>query len=71
MWLVISGMAFFGVVMVTIANVQARKMVGNIAVLGPAYFELLVREFGPFMSAILTAARAGASHSAERRVSLV
>jgi phospholipid/cholesterol/gamma-HCH transport system permease protein len=64
-WLVMSGMAFFGAVLVTIANVQARKMVGNIAVLGPAYFELLVREFGPVVSAVLTAARAGASHSAE------
>jgi phospholipid/cholesterol/gamma-HCH transport system permease protein len=64
-WLVTSGMAFFGVVLVMIANVQARKLVGNIAVLGPAYFELLVREFGPVVSAILTAARAGASHSAE------
>ncbi|RKG96573.1 ABC transporter permease [Corallococcus sp. CA053C] len=64
-WLVMSGMAFFGAVLVTIANEQAKKLIGNVAVLGPAYFEMLVRELGPAVSALLTAARAGASHSAE------
>ncbi|WP_257446187.1 MlaE family ABC transporter permease [Archangium lipolyticum] len=64
-WLVTSGMAFFGAVMVTIADSQARKMTGNLPVVGPPYFELMVREFGPVMSALLTAARGGASHGAE------
>ncbi|MFP2906084.1 MlaE family ABC transporter permease [Pyxidicoccus sp. 3LFB2] len=64
-WLVMSGMAFFGAVLVTIANSQATRFVGNVAVLGPAYFELLIRELGPVMSAMLTASRAGASHAAE------
>lgn len=64
-WLITSGMAFFGAVLVTIANSQARRFVGNVAVLGPAYFELLVREFGPIVSALLMASRAGASHAAE------
>lgn len=64
-WLVMSGMAFFGAVLVTIANSQARRFVGNVAVLGPAYFELLIRELGPVMSALLTASRAGAGHAAE------
>lgn len=64
-WLVMSGMAFFGAVLVTIANSQARRFVGNVAVLGPAYFELLVRELGPVVSALLTASRAGAGHAAE------
>jgi phospholipid/cholesterol/gamma-HCH transport system permease protein len=64
-WLVMSGMAFFGAVMVTVAKVQARKLTGNLVVVGPPYFELLVREFGPVMSALLAAARAGASHAAE------
>src|SRR5205814_8413261 len=45
--LVISGMAFFGAVMVTIANAQTRRFTGNLVVLGPAYFELLLRELGP------------------------
>ena len=65
LWLVVSGMAFFGAVMVTIANGQAKKFAGNIEVLGPPYFELLVREFGPAISALLIAARLGASASAE------
>ena len=64
-WLVVSGMAFFGAVLITIANGQARRFTGNLIILGPAYFELMVREFGPVVSALLTAARAGASHSAE------
>lgn len=64
-WLVISGMAFFGVVMVTIAHAQARKFTGNLSAVGPAYFELLIREFGPFTSALLAAARAGARNSSE------
>jgi phospholipid/cholesterol/gamma-HCH transport system permease protein len=63
--LVISGMAFFGAVMVTIADAQARRFTGNLVVLGPAYFELLLREFGPVTSALLVAARYGASSAAE------
>ena len=64
-WLVTSGMAFFGAVLVTIANAQARRLVGSVVVLGPAYFELLIRELGPIISALLMASRAGASHAAE------
>ncbi len=64
-WLVTSGMAFFGAVLVTIANAQARRLVGDLSVLGPAYFELLVREFGPIVSALLVAARFGSSCAAE------
>ena len=65
MWLVMSGMAFFGAVLVTFADSQARKVTGNLPVVGPPYFELLVREFGPVMSALLAAVRGGASDSAE------
>ncbi len=63
--LVISGMAFFGAVLVTLGYLQARRLVGNLTVLGPAYFELLVREMGPMLSAMLAAARSGAGTSAE------
>ena len=63
--LVLSGMAFFGAVMVTIAHRQATKLVGDLNLVGPPYFELLVREFGPAISALLIAARLGASASAE------
>jgi hypothetical protein len=63
--LVITGMAFFGSVMVIIANSQARRFTGNLVVLGPAYFELMIREFGPLAAAILAAARTGAASAAE------
>ncbi len=63
--LVASGLAFFGVVMVSIAYAQARKYTGNITIVGPAYFQLLVRELGPLTAALLAAARAAAGTSAE------
>ncbi|MBE2253958.1 MAG: ABC transporter permease [Myxococcus sp.] len=63
--LILSGLAFFGAVMVTIAWAQARKYTGNITVVGPAYFELMVREFAPLLVAVLAASRVGASTSAE------
>lgn len=63
--LVTSGMAFFGIVMVTIANTQARRFTGNITVLGPAYFQLLVREFGPLICSLLAATRLGAASAAQ------
>lgn len=64
-WLVVPGMAFFGAVMVTIADDQARRLTGNLTLIGPAYFELIVREFGPLVTALLVAARTGAMASAE------
>lgn len=64
-WLVGSGLAFFGAVMVTIAYAQARKYTGNITIVGPAYFQLLVRELAPLTGVLLLAARAGAGTSAE------
>lgn len=63
--LVVTGMTFFGAVMVSIADDQARPFTGNVLVLGPPYFELLVREFGPLAVALLTASRAGAGAAAE------
>jgi phospholipid/cholesterol/gamma-HCH transport system permease protein len=65
LWLVTSGMAFFGAVLVTIANAQARRFTGTISVLGAPYFELMVREAGPLLAAALAASRAGAGVSAE------
>lgn len=63
--LIVSGLAFFGAVLVMIAWAQARKYTGNITVVGPAYFELMVREFAPLLVAVLAASRIGAAISAE------
>ena len=64
-WLVVSGMAFFGAVLITIANGQARRFTGNLVILGPAYFELMIREFGPVVSALCDAPARAAVSSAE------
>lgn len=64
-WLIGGGLAFLGAVLVSIAWAQARKYTGNITVVGPAYFELMIREFCPLTAAILCASRAGAGTSAE------
>jgi phospholipid/cholesterol/gamma-HCH transport system permease protein len=63
--LVTFGMAFFGMVMTTIAWAQARKYTGSLAVVGPAYFELILREFAPLLTALLAASRQAAFVSAE------
>ena len=52
-------------VMTSIAYAQARKYTGNITVVGPAYFELMVREFAPITASLLAASRMGAQASAE------
>lgn len=59
------GMYFFGTVMVTIAWAQARKYTGTVGVVGPAYFELILREFAPMLTALLAASRQAASTTAE------
>lgn len=63
--LVAAGMAFFGTVIVTIAWAQARKYTGNITVVGPAYLELIIREFAPLLTGLLAASRQAAAQSAE------
>lgn len=64
-WLIATGLGFFGTVAVSIAYAQAKKYLGNITIAGPAYFELMVREFAPIAAAMLGAARVGAGTSAE------
>ncbi|MEW5738256.1 MAG: ABC transporter permease [Myxococcota bacterium] len=63
--LIVAGMSFFGAVLVTIAWAQGRKYLGTINMMGPPYFELLIREFAPLLVSFLVASRAAASTSAE------
>jgi phospholipid/cholesterol/gamma-HCH transport system permease protein len=63
--LVAGGMAFLGLVMITHGALQARRVVGDLAVVGPAYFGLLVREFGPAVSGLFAAVRIGAAIGAQ------
>lgn len=63
--LVFGGMVFFGAVMTAHGAYQARKVVGDLSIVGPAYFEVLIRELGPTIAGILAAVRIGAAISAE------
>jgi phospholipid/cholesterol/gamma-HCH transport system permease protein len=63
--LVLGGMMFFGAVLMAHGSSQARRVVGDYSVVGPAYFELLLRELGPTFAGILAAVRLGAALSAE------
>jgi phospholipid/cholesterol/gamma-HCH transport system permease protein len=63
--LVSSGLAFFGTVLVMLTWDQTRKYTGNITTAGPAFFQLMLREFSPLLVALLAASRAGAATSAE------
>jgi phospholipid/cholesterol/gamma-HCH transport system permease protein len=63
--LVITGLAFFGAVLVTTAHGQSRQLLGDLSTIGPLYFELLVRELGAVVTAMLVAVRAGALVCAE------
>lgn len=65
MLLVVGGMMFFGAVLMAHGSVQARRVVGDFSVVGPAYFQLLLRELGPTFAGVLAAVRLGAALSAE------
>lgn len=59
------GVSFFGLTMVTSADHEAKPIVQDIAVVGPPYFHLLVREFGPVLVGGLAALQLGARLAAE------
>ncbi len=63
--LVVGGMAFLGAVMMAHAASQARRVVQDLAVVGPPWFELLLRTLGPTIGGLLAAIRLGSSVSAE------
>lgn len=63
--LIAVGMTFFGAVLVSIAWAQGRRYVGDISIVGAPYFELIIREFAPLLTALLVASRAAASTAAE------
>jgi phospholipid/cholesterol/gamma-HCH transport system permease protein len=63
--LVVGGMIFFGAVMSAHGAYQGRKVVGDLGIVGPAYFEVMIRELGPTIAGILAAVRIGAAVAAE------
>jgi ABC-type transport system involved in resistance to organic solvents, permease component len=65
MLLVAAGMAFFGAVLIEHGASQARQVVGDISLVGSAWFEILFRDLAPTIAGLLAAVRVGAALSAE------
>jgi phospholipid/cholesterol/gamma-HCH transport system permease protein len=57
-------MGFTGAILVMQAAGQAANVLGDTSPIGAAFLQLLVREFGPLVSALLVAARYGAGVAA-------
>ncbi len=58
-------MGLTGDIMVTQAATQAQRIVGDLGLVGPAFLQLLVREFAPVIVALMVAARYGAGVAAQ------
>lgn len=65
MLLIAFGMAFFGAVLIEHGASQARQVVGDISIVGSAWFEVVLRDLAPTIAGVLAAVRIGASLSAE------
>lgn len=58
-------LGFTGTILVIQASLQARRIIGDLSLVGPTFLQLLVREFGPTIVAMMIAARYGAGVAAE------
>ncbi len=58
-------MGFVGTIMVFQACFQARNLIGDMTLIGPAFLQLVIREFGPTIGALMVATRVGAGIAAE------
>jgi phospholipid/cholesterol/gamma-HCH transport system permease protein len=58
-------MGFLGMIMVFQSCLQAQKIIGNLDLIGPIFLQLLVRDFGPSICALMVATRVGSGIAAE------
>lgn len=58
-------MGFIGMILVYQAGIQTERVVRELSMLGATFLELLVRDLGPSLSALLLATRVGAGIAAE------
>lgn len=58
-------MGFIGMIMVLQSGYQAQRLIGDYTLLGPAFMQLLIREFAPTIGALMIATRVGAGIAAE------
>lgn len=62
---VFATMGFLGMIMVYQSCLQAQRIIGNLDLIGPIFLQLLVRDFGPSISALMVATRVGSGIAAE------
>jgi phospholipid/cholesterol/gamma-HCH transport system permease protein len=58
-------MSFTGAIMVIQGCTQAKRILGDMSAIGPAFLQLATREFGPTIAALMVAARYGAGVGAQ------
>lgn len=58
-------MGFVGMIMVFQACFQARSLIGDMTLIGPAFLQLAIREFAPTIGGLMVATRVGAGIAAE------
>lgn len=56
---------FCGAIMIMQGATQAQRFIGDMSPIGPAFLQLLVREFGPIIVALMIATRYGAGVAAQ------
>jgi phospholipid/cholesterol/gamma-HCH transport system permease protein len=58
-------MGFLGMIMVYQSCLQAQRIIGNLDLIGPIFLQLLIRDFGPSICALMVATRVGSGIAAE------
>ena len=58
-------MGFLGMIMVFQSCLQAQRIIGNLDLIGPIFLQLLIRDFGPSICALMVATRVGSGIAAE------
>lgn len=58
-------LGFIGMILVTLGCVQAKRIFGEMSIVGPGFLQLTLREFAPTLAALILAGRVGASIAAE------
>jgi phospholipid/cholesterol/gamma-HCH transport system permease protein len=58
-------MGFVGMIMVFQACFQAQRLLGDMSLIGPAFLQLVFREFAPTIGGLMVATRVGAGIAAE------
>lgn len=58
-------MGFLGMIMVFQSCIQAQRIIGNLDLIGAIFAQLLIRDFGPSICALMVATRVGSGIAAE------